>query len=161
MLDIEVLPKLIEMLSEETEVATHSFHAISCIVRSYEPALASFIDIGGLECILELIQRQDQEKLIIKSMFLISSFSQDFPPVRDELVKLDAINRVASTLEPKSEYDTRLEQTLSALDSLIKSADEVTRFCSNKTNLLEKLEKVISLGRGKDECNVSIIFHRF
>lgn len=157
LLDLQVLPKLIELLSDDPEIAVNSFHAISCIVRSYEPGLASFIEIGGLECILGLIQRQDQEKLIIKSMFLISSFSKDFPPVRDELVKLDAIDRVAATLVPKSEYDTRLEQTLSALDALIETDEAIQRCHSNKTNFREKLEQVISLGEGKDDCNVSII----
>jgi len=157
LLDLQVLPKLIELLSDEPEIAVNSFHAISCIVRSYEPGLASFIEIGGLECILGLIQRQDQEKLIIKSMFLISSFSKDFPPVRDELVKLDAIDRVAATLVPKSEYDTRLEQTLSALDALIETDEAIQRCRDNKTNFRKKLEQVISLGEGKDDCNVSII----
>lgn len=158
LLDLQVLPKLIELLSDEPEVAVNSFHAISCIVRSYEPGLASFIEIGGLECILGLIQRQDQEKLIIKSMFLISSFSKDFPPVRDELVKLDAIDRVAATLVPKSEYDTRLEQTLSALDALIETDEAIQRCRINKTNFREKLEQVISLGEGKDNCNMCNLF---
>ena len=158
LLDHQVLPKLIELLSDEPEVAANSFHAISCIVRSYEPGLASFIEIGGLECILGLIQCQDHEKLIIKSMFLISSFSKDFPPVRDELIKLDAIKRIADTIEPKSEYDTRLEQTLSALDALIETDEAIERCRNNKTNLKEKLERVILLGEGKEDCNVSIIF---
>lgn len=152
LLDLQVLPKLIDMLSDETEVAINAFHAISCIVRSYEPGLASFIEIGGLECILGLIQHKDQEKLIIKSMFLISSFSKDFPPVRDELVKLDAIDRIAATLEPKSEYDTRLEQTLAALDTLVETDDAIQRCRSSKINLREKLDKVVSMGKGKDDC---------
>lgn len=48
-----------------SEVAVNSFHAISRIVRSYEPGLASFIEIIELECILGLIQCQEQDKLII------------------------------------------------------------------------------------------------
>ncbi|CAG9797089.1 unnamed protein product [Chironomus riparius] len=160
LLDHQVLPKLIELLSDEPEVAVNSFHAISCIVRSYEPGLASFIEIGGLECILGLIQCQDQEKLIIKSMFLISSFSKDFPPVRDELVKLDAIKRIADTLEPKSEYDTRLEQILSALDALIETNEAIERCRNNKINLKEKLERVISLGEGKEDCREQIEYSK-
>ena len=159
LLELEVLPRLMEMLCDETDVAINVLHAISCIVRSYEPALANFIEIGGLECILELIQHQEQEKLIIKSMFLISSFSNDFPPVRDELVKLDAINHVANSLisfEPKCEYNTRLEQTLIALDSLIHKEEDIQKYVSNKSSLKEKFERIIATGEGKDECNVSI-----
>ncbi|KAG5674752.1 hypothetical protein PVAND_004702 [Polypedilum vanderplanki] len=156
LLDLEVLPKLIELLSDEPEIASHSFHAISCLVRSYEPGLASFIEIGGLECMLGLIQCKDQEKLVIKSMFLISSFSKDFPPVRDELVKLNAIERITTILEPKSDYDTLLEQSLSALSSLIETEDAIQR-CRNSTiNLREKLEKIILAGKGKEECQEQV-----
>lgn len=157
LLDLQILPKLIELLSDESEVAVNSLHAISCIIRSFEPGLASFIEIGGLECLLGLIQSQKHEKLIIKSMFLISSLSNDFTPVRDELVKLDAIDRVTATLVPKSEYDTRLEQTLSALDALIETDEAIQRCRSNKSGLKEKLEEIILLGDGNDDCNVSII----
>jgi hsp70-interacting protein len=125
-------------------------------VRSYEPGLASFIDIGGLECMLGVIQCKDQEKLVIKSMFLMSAFSKDFPLVRDELVKLNAIERITTVLEPKSEYDTCLEQSLSALSSLIESDDAIQRCRSGKINLREKLEKIILAGKGKEECQVSI-----
>lgn len=156
LLDLQILPKLIELLSDESEVAVNSFHAISCMIRSYEPGLAKFIEIDGLECILDLIHCQQHEKLIIKSMFLISSFSRDFPPVCDELVKLDAINKVAATLVPKSEYDTRLEQTLAALDALTETSNGIKKCRNNQTGLREKLEQIIKLGDGKDDCNEQI-----
>lgn len=155
LLDLEILPKLIELLSDEPEIAANSFHAISCLVRSYEPALANFIDIGGLECMLGLIQCKDQEKLVIKSMFLMSAFSKDFSPVRDELVKLNAIERIVNVLEPKSEYNTLLEQSLSALSSLIETNDAIERGKNSKLQLKEKLEKIIHAGKGKEECQVS------
>jgi len=155
LLEMDILPKLIERLTDEPEVAAHSFHAISCMVRSYEPAQAVFIDIGGLECMLGLIQAKDQEKLIIKSMFLMSAFSQDFPAVRDELVKLNAIERVIKTIEPKDEYDTRLELTLSALIDLIETDGGIERCRKESLNLKPILEQVIALGKGRDECQVS------
>lgn len=163
LLELNILPKLIELLSDQPQVSSSAFHAISCLVRSYEPALAVFIDIGGLECMLGLIQSNDQEKLIIKSMFLISSFSQDFPPVRDELVKLDAIERIANSIQPKDKFDTRLEQSLSALTSLIETNEAIERCRNNKISLKEKLEKIISLGENKEECKVkySHAFHVF
>lgn len=157
LLELNIMPRLIELLSDEPEVASHSFHAISCLVRSYEPALANFIEIGGLECILGLIQNQEHEKIIIKSMFLMSAFSKDFPAVGEELVKLDAIERISNTLQPKGEFNQRLEQTLSALVTLINCSEEAIRRCRNeKINLREKLEKIISMGNGKDECKVCI-----
>jgi hsp70-interacting protein len=142
------------MLSDDAQVATKAFHAISCIVRSYEPALAYFIDVGGLECVLGLIQSNDNEKIVIKSMFLINSFSQDFPAVRDELVKLNAVERVIATIQPIGEYNTRLEQTLAALDTLTATKDAVSRCRNDSLQLREKLDRVIFLGHGKPECEV-------
>lgn len=142
-------------MSDEAEVSSHAFHAISCIVRSFEPGMQAFVSMGGLECLLSLIQTPDREKLIIKSMFLISSFVQDFPTVRDDLVKLGAIEKIVATIEPKDEYSTRLEQTLAALTSLAEG-DEAFKRCGNKSlSLKEKLDKIISLGEGKEECQVS------
>ena len=149
------MQRLIELLSDTPDTAVHSFHAISCLVRNYEPGLAAFIDIGGLECILELIQREDQEKIIIKSMFLTSSFCNEFPAVRDELIKLNAIEKITATLRPKSSFDQRLEQTLSALLSLIVTDEAIQRSQNNKINLKEKLEQIMSMGVGKEEGKVS------
>lgn len=155
LLDLNVLQKLIEMMSDETEVATHAFHAISCIVRSYEPGTKAFVSMGGLECLLCLIQTPDREKLVIKALFLINAFAQDWPTVRDELVKLNVIEKVIGNIEPKDEYDTKLEQALAALISLIESRDAVKRCQNEKLKLRATLEKIMSLGEGKEECQVS------
>lgn len=155
LLEMNILPRLIEMMTDETVVSSHAFHAISCIVRSYEPGMAAFISMGGLECLLALIQSEDREKLIIKSMFLISSFAQDSLEVCDELVKLNAVERIVATLQPKGEYSTRLEQTLAALSSLIVTADAIKRCHNESLKLREKLDKIVSLSNGKPECDVS------
>ena len=143
------------MLSDDSEVAANALHAISCIVRGFEPALAAFIDMGGLECLLGLIHTNENNKIMVKSMFLINSFTQDFPPVGVELVKLNAVERVIATIQPKDEYDTRLEQTLAALTSLIASNDAIEKCRVENLKLRDKLDRVISLGTGKPECEVS------
>lgn len=155
LLQLDILPRLIELMSDESEVSSHAFHAISCIVRSYEPGMRAFIDMGGLECLLSLIQSRDQEKLIIKSMFLINSFSQESPQVRHDLVQLNAVEKMVATLEPKDEYNTRLEQTLSALVSLVVSDAAVERCRNESLKLKEKLDEIVTLGSGKEECQVS------
>lgn len=156
LLDLNILPKLIELMTDEAEVSSHAFHAISCIVRSYEPGMRAFVSMGGLECLLSLIQGKDREKLIIKSMFLIASFAQDSPTCRDDLVKLNAIEKIIETLEPKDEYNTRLEQTLAALTSLVESEDAVKRCKDENLKLKEKLNTIITMGDGKEECQVSM-----
>jgi hsp70-interacting protein len=159
LLKLDILPKLIDMMTDEAEVSSHAFHAISCIVRSYEPGMEAFISMGGLECLLGLIQSVDREKLIIKSMFLINSFAQDSPAVRDELIKLNAAERIIATLQPKDEYNTRLEQTLAALTSLIVTNDAIKRCQKETLNFREQLNKIVSLGSGKPECDVSCLSH--
>lgn len=155
LLDLNILPKLIELMSDEAEVSSHAFHAISCIVRSYEPGMRAFVSMGGLECLLSLIQGQDREKLIIKSMFLINSFAQDSLTCRDDLIKLNAIEKIIATLEPKHEYNTRLEQTLAALTSLVEGDDAVRRCQNESLKLKERLNTIITMGDDKEECQVS------
>lgn len=158
LLELDVLPKLIELMTDETEVSSHAFHAISCIVRSYEQGMKAFVSMGGLECLLSLIQNQESEKLIIKAMFLTSSFAQDSPAVREDFIKLNGIEKIIATIEPKNEYNTRLEQTLAALVSLVENDDSVKRCREDNLKLKEKLEQIIALGEGKEECQVSCTF---
>lgn len=155
LLDLNILPRLIELMSDESLVSSHAFHAISCMVRSYEPGMTAFIDMGGLECLLGLIRTADREKLIIKSMFLINSFASDSTSVRDELVKMNAIERIVATLEPKDEYSTRLEQTLAALTSLIATDESIARCRTESLHLKTRLSQIITMGGDKEECQVS------
>lgn len=155
LLDLNIMPKLIEILSGDFDAAPHALHAISCMIRSYEPSVAAFIEIGGLECILGLLQSNDQEKIIIKTVFLISNLCSDFPLLRDEFIKLNAIERLINSIQPKGEYNTRLETTLSALNGITDTKAGILRCRDGSLKLKEKLEKVISLGQNKDECKVS------
>jgi hsp70-interacting protein len=153
-LDVDILTKLLGMMSDEVEVSTAVFHAISCIVRNYEPAINAFISLGGLECVLGLIQSLENEKLMIKSMFMILSLAQDVK-IADQLVKMNAIEKIVETIQAKDQYDVRLEQTLSALDALTQTNEAINRSRDGKLNLRDNLDQVIALGEGKPECEVS------
>lgn len=155
LLDANALPKLMELLSE-TETATSGIHAISCLVRSYEPTLAAFIDIGGLECLLGCLQQTDQEKLIIRALFLLNSLCADFPEVRDELVKLKAVEQIISVLTPSAEYDVRLETTLSALCLLTDNSDAISRCQTSDLNLRQTIDDIIQLAGDKPECREAV-----
>jgi len=158
LLDLNILPRLIELMSDEAEVSSHAFHAISCIVRSFEPGMQAFVSMGGLECLLALIQCEDRAKLIIKSMFLMSSFVQDSPECREQLIKLDAIEKIIATIQPKAEYNTRLEQTLTALTNIVEGEDAIKRCQNQNLKLEEKLKQIISMGEGKEECQEQVEF---
>lgn len=152
LMELNILPKLVELLSDEPEVTVHAIHAISCLVRCFEPALAAFIEIGGLECTLGLLQNFDHEKIAIKAAFLISALCGEFPPVRDEFVKLNAVEKVIDVIEPSGEYSQRLEILLSALTALSENRDAVNQ-CAN-SSLKAKLDKIIELCGNKEDCQV-------
>ncbi|CAO1331561.1 unnamed protein product [Diamesa serratosioi] len=156
LLELNIISKLIEIISGDFDAAPHALHAISCMIRSYEPSVTAFIEIGGLECILGLLQSNDQEKIIIKTVFLISNLCSDFPLLRDEFIKLNAIEKLIDSIQPKGEYNTRLETTLSALNGITDTEAGILRCRDGSLNLKEKLEKVISLGKNKDECKEQI-----
>lgn len=115
----------------------------------------SFISMGGLECLLGLIQSPDRAKLVVKSMFLLSAFVQDSPSVREELIKLNAVEKIIASIEPQDEYNARLEQTLAALVSLTQSPNAVNRCQKLELDLKAKLDRIVAICKGKEECQVS------
>lgn len=151
LLDANVLSKLMSLLSEP-QTATNGIHAISCLVRSYEPCLKAFTEVGGLECLLGCLQPVSEEKLIVKSLFLLSSLCADYPYIRDDLVKLGAVEQIISLLKPTSEYDVQLETALSTLRSLTDNCDAIARCKEVDVNLKETLEDIISKCGQKAEC---------
>ncbi|XP_058818721.1 hsp70-binding protein 1 [Topomyia yanbarensis] len=155
LLEANVLPRLIELLSGEASVASQAMHAVSCMVRHYEPCLAAFIAIGGLECILGCIQT-DNEKLRIKSSFLMSNLCTEFAAVRDEFIKLNAVERVAASIRPSKDYEPKLETALSTLCVLTENEEAVRRCQNASLKLKSKLESVQKLNNGKEECQEQI-----
>lgn len=151
LLEADILPKLMGLLSEN-ETATDGLRAVSCLVRSYEPCLAAFIDIGGLECLLGCLQHVDEEKLLTRAMFLLNSLCIDFPAVRDELIKLKIIDLILPTIQPKSEYNILLETTLSVLCLFTEDSEAITRCQLSEFNLKSQLEEIIQMAGDKPEC---------
>lgn len=151
LLEADILPRLIELLSEDAPVASQAMHAISCMVRQYEPALAAYIDMGGLECILGCIQT-DNDKLRIKSSFLMSALCAEFAAVRDEFIKLNAVERVVASIRPSKEFEPKLETALSTLTVLTESEEAVRRCQATGLSLKGKLESILKLNSGKEEC---------
>lgn len=152
LLDADVLPKLIPLLNE-METATNGIHAISCLVRSYEPTLAAFIDVGGLECLMGCLQQIDQQKLIIRALFLLNALCADFPAVRDEFIKLKVIEHIiVELLKPVDEYDVSVETALSVLCMLTDSSDAINRCQTSELNLKSTIDEIIQRAGDKPEC---------
>uniref|UniRef100_A0A182W6E9 Nucleotide exchange factor Fes1 domain-containing protein n=1 Tax=Anopheles minimus TaxID=112268 RepID=A0A182W6E9_9DIPT len=145
LLELNILPKLIELLADEVTVAQDAVSAASAMVRQYEPCAKAFIEIGGLECIVKCLQ-SDNEKVCIRSSFLMVSLSKEYAPVMDKFIKLNAIECVLAWIELS---DRKLEMGLSALSTLAECKEGVQR-CRTDSTLKEKLDMIIELGQGKD-----------
>lgn len=157
LLDAKALPALMQLLNNPP-TAPDALHAMSCIVRGYEPASASFIEIGGLECLLGCIQQLDQERVIVRAVFLLRAICSEYPAVRDELVKLNAIEVVVASLRPQAVYDVRLENTLSALSLLTDNDDALRRCRRGDLKLRDLLIEIRRLCDNKPECLETIEF---
>lgn len=148
------LPDLMELVSEP-ETAPNGLIAISGLVRSYEPILTAFLEIGGLECLIGCLQ-SGQEKVIVRSLFLFSSLCTDFPAVRDEFVKLKAIERIIPLLRPSNDYDLRTETALWALNILTDNADAVSQCQTSDLNLKEIIDEIIKTAGNKSACRETV-----
>lgn len=151
LLEADVLPKLMDLLTE-SDTAIEGIRAISCLVRSYEPCLKAFTEVGGLECLLGCLQQSQQEKLITRAAFLLNSLCNDFPEVKDELIKLKVIDMIIPLIQPSAEYNLCLETLLAALCSLTESTEAVERCRSEEFSLASTLEEILKVAQDKDEC---------
>lgn len=59
------------------ETSINGIYAISCIIRGCEEALNIFIQLNGLQMIIDSIQTDKPENLIIKSLFLMSAICSE------------------------------------------------------------------------------------
>lgn len=80
LLELNALSKLLPLLTKD-QVCVNAIRAISSMSRNYEPLAASFIEMGGLECLLGCLQF-DNERLKIQSTFLLTSICTEYPEVR-------------------------------------------------------------------------------
>lgn len=77
--------QLLLPLADEPDVASDAMRGISCLVRCYEPASAKFIELGGLECTLNCLRDvENNEKLVVRSLFLLRGLCMEYPKVVGE-----------------------------------------------------------------------------
>lgn len=157
LLDMDFLPAIMNLLSEK-ETTPDGLRALSCLVRSYEPCLNAFIDIGGIECLLGCLQQIDHEKTLARTMFLLSSLCADFPSLRAKLIRLKVIDLIVAAIQPQDEYNFCLETALSVLCTLTENGEAVERCRSIELNFTKTLEEIITLASNKAECQETVTY---
>lgn len=88
--ELDALAKLLPLLAEPA-AAVSGMRAISSCVRSYEPAAAAFIAMGGLECALGCLQAAEQEKMVVQSLFLLRALCNEYAGVTGECAGGDCV----------------------------------------------------------------------
>lgn len=150
LLELNVLPKLIELLTDEAQVGNTALHAISCMIRNYEAGLRAFLEIGGIECLIGVLE-SGQEKLMLKTAFLLSSLCIDDTKLRDDVIKFGAVERLIRLIGPRTEYDGLVETALSALYVLTESKEAISQCQDPKFNFYRTLEEIKKVSDNKDE----------
>lgn len=80
LLDQKFVEKLIALMSDP-QVGAKALYGLSGIIRSYEPATAHFIDIGGLECLLACLSG-GVDKICTQAMFMLNAMIADHSMIR-------------------------------------------------------------------------------
>ncbi|XP_055390362.1 nucleotide exchange factor SIL1 [Condylostylus longicornis] len=162
--EIDMIPRLIKFLNDsDNNVIKSTLHAISCLVRRYEPALAIYVEKDGLEMILDCIKRKiSEEKILTKAAFLVDALSIEFPEVREQFLKLGAIEILFYILKESlkcydGNYSAKVEHILSALKTLSESSKAKERLKVIE-NVQSTLNQILDLCHSKDECE-EIISH--
>lgn len=155
LLEMDFLPVIMNLLSEK-ETTPDGLRALSCLVRSYEPCLNAFIDIGGIECLLGCLQQVNEEVALTRAMFLLSSLCTDFPSLREKLIKLKVVDLVVGAIQPQANYSVCLETALSVLCIFTEDAEAAERCRAMELNFDKTLEEVITLADKKPECQETI-----
>jgi hsp70-interacting protein len=121
--DFKVLSTLTPLLAVDVEplVRTKALRAISCIVRSHAELTASLADSKvALESILGCL-RSDDEKLLVKALFLLRYLAEESPRARDFFMASEAPAALVSLLKPNDETSV-WEHSLLLLGSLLRGS---------------------------------------
>uniref|UniRef100_A0A8D9BKD5 Hsp70-binding protein 1 n=1 Tax=Cacopsylla melanoneura TaxID=428564 RepID=A0A8D9BKD5_9HEMI len=129
--------------STNTTVQVKCLYAVSCLVRENKECLAEFIKKDGFSVLLHCIQSK-QEKLMIKSCFLISCLSSNNNEVRSILHSMGIVEQMCMLIDIDDAFDTEInEHLLSALSSLIHESPNAQALCQQEPlNLMLKLNYI-------------------
>lgn len=151
LLQIGTLEKLIAMPEDNFKVTVASIRAISCLIRNNESVKSSFMKVDGLKYLTKCIGKDKHEKIITKSLFLISSLCLEYPEIKSNFIKLNIIEKIVDSMVPKDEYDALLELSLETLLTLTECEIGKPQ-AKNSLKLKEKLIETKKLAGTKEEC---------
>jgi len=148
--DADVISLLLSYLTENEDVASSSLHAISALIRNFEPGLIQFLKNGGVKSLLSCLNTS-HTRVFVKACFVIATLALEKPEVRDEFVKQSAITKLLACVEPVSGFDIKAETVLFALSELSKSPEYQLQN-EQKTSIESTLHTIIASNKNLPQC---------
>lgn len=140
LLDIGTLPKLLQMADCDPHptVRVKALYAVSCLVREQDAGLQAFLSLDGFSVLMRGIQSEN-EKLRIKSAFLLLNLLTSHPEQRGAVVSMGMVQQLVSVLRtPHSPFH---EHVVGALCCLVEDCPQGLKDCRESALGLEELLK--------------------
>ncbi|XP_034046014.1 hsp70-binding protein 1 isoform X2 [Thalassophryne amazonica] len=158
LLSLGALPKLLQLTDSDPHptVRVKALYAVSCLVREQEAGLQAFLSHDGFSVLMKGMQ-SDNEKLRMKSAFLLLNLLTAHPEQKETVVSMGMVQQLVSVLRtPHSSFH---EHVLGCLCLLVEDCPNGLRDCRNASLGLEELlkQRARELG-GKEECQEELDF---
>lgn len=158
LLDIGTLPKLLQMADSDPHptVRVKALYAVSCLVREQDAGLQAFLSLDGFSVLMRGMQSEN-EKLRIKSAFLLLNLLTSHPEQRGVVVSMGMVQQLVSVLRtPHSPFH---EHVVGALCCLVEDCPQGLKDCRESSLGLDELLKQRTKElKGKEECEEELDF---
>ncbi|CAL4119512.1 unnamed protein product, partial [Meganyctiphanes norvegica] len=154
MLELNTLPKLIHMLEyDQLEgCRVKALYAISCLVRDFPEGEEQFERHDGFSVLMRAIQT-GVEKLIIKSVFLLTSLLREYDSRKETVVSMGYIEQLLGILNCDSSDGITREHCTSALLHLASSNQSALSECRRpELHMRSTLTARAAVIETMDEC---------
>ncbi|CAL1589061.1 unnamed protein product [Knipowitschia caucasica] len=158
LLDIGTLPKLLEMVDCDPHPTARvkALYAVSCLVREQDAGLEEFLSRDGFSVLMRGMQ-SGNEKLCIKSAFLLLNLLTSHPEQRASVVSMGMVQQLVSVL--RTPHSTFHEHVVGALCCLIDNCPLGLKDCRDPALGLKELLKQRSTElQGKEESQEELEF---
>ncbi|KAH9490359.1 Hsp70-binding protein 1 [Bulinus truncatus] len=152
LLTLKLLPVFLQMAENDPNpiVQTKALYAISCLVRNNPEAQIQLQAHDGLSVLVQALH-SDEEKIRVKTTFMISSICSSNTVVKDKLVETGAVEQLVLLLK-EEEHSPSHEHLLSALLIIVKDNTAAwNKCCSNELDVKTFLCQRIRFLEGKEQ----------